>query len=257
MDEEARKQAEHDEETLRREQGLEEVVSKVVARIKEDRPGLWANIHAQRERGEKPARKGSKAYKAAVKAGKKINAMTEAEETLDPATEKAAEQSFDKALDLFKSADVKPSPKDKELKEIEPISMTLGLIVSAPGLIRILGKVSDVIASPFLKPGQQSKVGKALEHFGHEMEDVYLRGIADVLKKAFPQTWGNMPYDKNNELGKAAKKAYIGILVAAGISAGLGAVNAHSVIIKGIEGGMAAIKAGEAAELGAAIAGAA
>jgi hypothetical protein len=73
MEEEARKQAEHDEETLRREQGLEEVVSKVVARIKEDRPGLWANIHAQRERGEKPARKGSKDYKAAVKAGKEIN----------------------------------------------------------------------------------------------------------------------------------------------------------------------------------------
>ena len=73
MEEESRKQAEHDEETLRREQGLEEVVSKVVARIKEDRPGLWANIHAQRERGEKPARKGSKDYKAAVKAGKEIN----------------------------------------------------------------------------------------------------------------------------------------------------------------------------------------
>jgi len=38
-----------------------------------NRPGLWANIHAKRERGEKPARKGSKAYKSAVKAGKEIN----------------------------------------------------------------------------------------------------------------------------------------------------------------------------------------
>lgn len=38
-----------------------------------NRPGLWANIHAKRERGEKPARKGSKAYKSAVDAGKKIN----------------------------------------------------------------------------------------------------------------------------------------------------------------------------------------
>ena len=56
------------------------IVEKVISQIKEDRPGLWANIHAQRERGEKPARKGSKDYKAAVKAGKKINAMTEAEE---------------------------------------------------------------------------------------------------------------------------------------------------------------------------------
>ena len=38
-----------------------------------NRPGLWANIHAKQERGEKPARKGSKAYKSAVKAGKEIN----------------------------------------------------------------------------------------------------------------------------------------------------------------------------------------
>ena len=36
-------------------------------------PGLWANIRAKHERGEKPSPKGSKAYKEAVKAGKKIN----------------------------------------------------------------------------------------------------------------------------------------------------------------------------------------
>jgi hypothetical protein len=37
-------------------------------------PGLWANIHAKRKRGEKPARKGSVAFKKAVKAAKDINA---------------------------------------------------------------------------------------------------------------------------------------------------------------------------------------
>ncbi len=40
-------------------------------------PGLWANIHAKHERGEKPARKGSKTYKSAVAAGKKINKLSE------------------------------------------------------------------------------------------------------------------------------------------------------------------------------------
>ena len=40
-------------------------------------PGLWANIHAKRERGEKPARKGSKAYKSAVAAGREINKLNE------------------------------------------------------------------------------------------------------------------------------------------------------------------------------------
>jgi len=42
-----------------------------------NRPGLWANIHAKRERGEKPARKGSKAYKSAVAAGREINILNE------------------------------------------------------------------------------------------------------------------------------------------------------------------------------------
>jgi hypothetical protein len=40
------------------------------------RPGLWANIRAQRARGEKPARKGSEEYKKAVKAAKEINKQT-------------------------------------------------------------------------------------------------------------------------------------------------------------------------------------
>jgi len=38
-----------------------------------DRPGLWANIRAKQARGEKPARKGSKAFKIAKSAGDKIN----------------------------------------------------------------------------------------------------------------------------------------------------------------------------------------
>jgi hypothetical protein len=39
-------------------------------------PGLWENIRAKRARGEKPAKKGSKAYTKAVAAAKKINAKT-------------------------------------------------------------------------------------------------------------------------------------------------------------------------------------
>jgi len=40
------------------------------------KPGLWANIRAKRARGEKPAKRGSKAFKKAVKAAKDINAST-------------------------------------------------------------------------------------------------------------------------------------------------------------------------------------
>jgi hypothetical protein len=35
--------------------------------------GLWANIHAKREKGEKPSHGNSNAFKKAVKAGKDIN----------------------------------------------------------------------------------------------------------------------------------------------------------------------------------------
>ena len=38
-----------------------------------ERPGLWANIHAKRKRGEKPSHGNSQAHKDAVKAGKQIN----------------------------------------------------------------------------------------------------------------------------------------------------------------------------------------
>jgi hypothetical protein len=38
--------------------------------LEEEKPGLWANIRAKRARGEKPARKGTKAYNSAVKAAK-------------------------------------------------------------------------------------------------------------------------------------------------------------------------------------------
>lgn len=44
-----------------------------VSDIDEESKGLWANIRAKRERGEAPAKKGSKAFKQAVKAAKEIN----------------------------------------------------------------------------------------------------------------------------------------------------------------------------------------
>jgi hypothetical protein len=51
--------------------GLQEAGAKKRSKKKKN-PGLWANIRAQREKGEAPARKGSKAYNSAVKAGKEI-----------------------------------------------------------------------------------------------------------------------------------------------------------------------------------------
>jgi hypothetical protein len=55
------------------------VAEKVIAQLKEAKPGLWANINAKQKRGEKPSHGNSDAFKSAVKAGKKINKLKEEE----------------------------------------------------------------------------------------------------------------------------------------------------------------------------------
>jgi len=49
---------------------MRELIEEVLS---EEKPGLWANIRAKRDRGEKPAHKNSKAHKDAVAAGREIN----------------------------------------------------------------------------------------------------------------------------------------------------------------------------------------
>lgn len=58
---------------------VEEKLKEALLQLEAERPGLWANIRAKRARGEKPSHGNSKAHKDAVKAGKKINAMSEDE----------------------------------------------------------------------------------------------------------------------------------------------------------------------------------
>lgn len=52
---------------------MNKILLRIAQGIEEGKPGLWANIHAKRERGEKPSHGNSKDFKSAVKAGKKIN----------------------------------------------------------------------------------------------------------------------------------------------------------------------------------------
>jgi hypothetical protein len=51
----------------------EDMINRIMREVKNKKPGLWANINAKRARGEKPSHGNSKAFKDAVKAGKKIN----------------------------------------------------------------------------------------------------------------------------------------------------------------------------------------
>jgi hypothetical protein len=51
---------------------LKAFMRELIREVKKEKPGLWANIRAQRARGEKPSHPNSKAFKDAVKAGKEI-----------------------------------------------------------------------------------------------------------------------------------------------------------------------------------------
>jgi hypothetical protein len=173
--------------------------------------------------------------------------LNEGEQIVDPKAEKDAELGLKKALAVLKAEtnNIKPSPQDKEIKE--GVGLTLGLIAGAPGLINALGKGVNWISSFFQKDEKKGTVvGNALKKWGHELEEAYIGIIGDMLKKAFPETYGSQDvHDNSSALYDAAHGIYASLLVAAAVSSGMGAAEAHSAIASGLEGGLAAFKGSE------------
>ncbi len=172
----------------------------------------------------------------------------EAEESsTDPVANKDAEQGLKSALSILQSGvnSVKPSSEDGKIDEAA--GLVLGLVASAPGLINLAGKAVNSIASIFQKDKKKGTVvGNALKHWGHELEDAYIAAIADILKKIYPKSFGNESVeDKTSALYDAAHSIYAAILAAAAITSGMGAMDAHSLIAKGLEGGLSAFKTSE------------
>jgi len=163
----------------------------------------------------------------------------------DPVADKDAQQGLNSALALLQQGadSVQASPKDGELDE----SLTLGLIAGAPGLIGLLGKGVNGISSLFQKDKKTGTVvGNALKKFGHNLEHKYIDVIGALIKKAFPKRYGNQnPNDETSELYKVAHGVYAAMLVAAAVSSGAEALEAHNLIAKGLEGGLSAFKSAE------------
>lgn len=166
-----------------------------------------------------------------------------------------AEQTAEKGLIDFlgniksASSTIKPSPKDGEMNEG---IITIGAIVAgAPGLLNLLGKGADLIGQYFSQGNiQKTKIGTALQKAGHKLEHKYIEGIAYLLKKAYPESYGNdNPFDEKSALHDAAHGIYAAILAAAAVGSGIEAANAVNIIIKGLEGGAAAFKASEVVQL--------
>lgn len=175
------------------------------------------------------------------------NSRIEEEETpvADPEAEQDAKQGLNGALALLQqgTSTIKPSPKDGELAE----SMTLGLVVGAPGIISLLGKGVNGMSSLFQKDKKSGTVvGNALKKFGHSLEHKYIDVIGGMVKVAFPKRYGEQDAnDKSTELYKVAHGIYAAMLVAAAVSSGAEAVEAHNLISKGLEGGLSAFKSAE------------
>lgn len=169
----------------------------------------------------------------------------------DPQADKDAEIGLKQALATLKSSvsSIQTSPQDKELKE--GAALTLGLIAGAPGLISALGKGVNVVSSVFQKDKKKGTVvGNALKKWGHSLEHTYMDAIGAMLKKAFPSKYGTQDvHDKKSELHKAAHGLYAAVLAAAAISSGMGATEAHSTVMKGLESGLSAFKSSEVVAL--------
>jgi hypothetical protein len=161
---------------------------------------------------------------------------------------------------------VKPSPKDGELEELGGLGIA-SLIVGAPGLISFLGKAADGIAdvikkgtdsavfdaSTYKKGGSANippSVGNGLRKAGHALEEWYLDSLGGWLQRAFPKKYaGQNVKDKTSKLYDDAHRIYAGLLVAGAAVAGFEAVHAAEAVVKGLEGGAAALKTKEIADI--------
>ena len=174
--------------------------------------------------------------------------ITEAEEAN---AEQAAEKGLTDFLGDIKSAasTIKPSPKDGEIQE--GLLTLFAITAGAPGLLNLLGKGADLIGQYFSQGNVTStKIGAALQKAGQSLEHKYIEAIAFLLKKAYPKDYGNQdPFDESSPLHDTAHGIYAAILAAAAVGSGIEAANAVNLIVKGLEGGAAALKTKEIADI--------
>jgi len=159
----------------------ESVVEKVIAQLKEAKPGLWANINAKQERGEKPSHGNSDAFKSAVKAGKKINKLNEDEE-----------DQFSAELDGFAdqlAAEIKNELEDhkdeiqKSEEEVNEIAGVIGIL----GYILLSNTVANML-SKFAKKqfskrdwGKGEEAAKNIYDFTHKNEEAFKAPIKRIV----------------------------------------------------------------------------
>ena len=175
------------------------------------------------------------------------------------------EQDLEAELKQLASQLKSAAEKDGELNEV---FLTLAsLIIGTPGLMSFLGKAADGIADviktgpdaaifksdTYKKEGSNNippSIGNGLRKAGHALEKVYLESLGGWLKAVYPKTYeGQDIKDSKSKLHNDAHKIYAGLLIAGAAAAGFEAVNAADIIVKGLEGGAATLKAKEVIDI--------
>jgi uncharacterized protein YjbJ (UPF0337 family) len=159
----------------------ESVVEKVIAQLKEEKPGLWANIRAKKARGEKPAHGNSDAHKTAVKAGKKINKLNEDEEDQFAAElDGFADQLAAEIKDELEDHKEEIQKSDKELNEIVGVVGIIGYILLSNTVANMLSKFAK---NQFAKHnfGKGEAAAKKIYDFTHKNEEAFKAPIKRIV----------------------------------------------------------------------------
>tara|TARA_R110000803_G_scaffold42850_5_gene91699 strand:+ start:44833 stop:46890 length:2058 start_codon:yes stop_codon:yes gene_type:complete len=130
--------------------------------------GLWANIHAKRKRGEKPAPKGSKAYKAAKKAGDKINNESVNEEVDKAVWSKANDdQRIGMLLTIYDDPDEAELYVDSDWDNLPP---------------EVTSNLRESVNEDYDKMLDR-RYGRSRDYNDIEIKDVHFQTDADELEK--------------------------------------------------------------------------
>ena len=172
---------------------------------------------------------------------------------------KKLEQGLKQGLGAAKALENEPvSKKDKELNE--GVVTIAALIIGAPGLIKLLSKISEGIGWLFgLGGGDGNVISRALGKLSHYLHKKYIEGISIGLKKAYPSKYdkdkdGKVDGDMAEKLKKDATKAYAGILIAAAIATGIGAATAASSVVAALKSAEVAVDIADVIVIGKALA---
>jgi hypothetical protein len=159
------------------------VAEKAIAQLKEEKPGLWANIRAKKARGGKPAHGNSNAHKTAVKAGKKINSIKEEVEDNGP-----EEKSFDAELMAAANGiaatlgkELKAKQGDKEQLDEAVVTSIITAVLTGNALIGFISKMAKKLSKKLgWKKGED--ISGKINSWAHDNEKAFQAPIKRVLK---------------------------------------------------------------------------